>query len=158
MSSLNIVAQGTSPEVAQKEELPADGDGIKIVDQTSETDTSTEEDIPVPEVSDVRLDGDGNKIAPSGLQYEMDSREGIPFVLGQIDKYPDTVSVSRVTTLIFDLSDPEQLKTFNKYQSDLANPDLGYQQVDKRIEFTNGTWKVLLTVLIYRFKNPIKHK
>lgn len=76
-----------------------------------------------------------------------------PCVVDQFTRYPDTVRPGHVEVKIFDLSNPEELKEYNRIISNASSstPSLAVTAKDTQFSKKTDNWKVLIQIQHYQF-------
>jgi hypothetical protein len=140
------------PSEALTDELPDEG----AVSTDAFSDTTPKEEAKVEDkakdnVIGVELTLDG-KYKPIRTTLSLQ-----PSVRNQRELYPDTVSIARQETFILDLSKPEDLVKLNKLDTDSLNPDSGTEIINKDVQFYNGKWSAMVTILHYQFQSLMQN-
>ena len=130
------------------------------------------EDIALPKNSESSADSDEEKLKidvdergpdvplpdpPSGVNLPKDNREGFPFIKDQIERYPDSVSLSRVMSKVFtDISDKTQEREYNMWLTKVELED-GYelQSHTQNFNAVTGKYVAAMIINILRFENPV---
>jgi hypothetical protein len=78
------------------------------------------------------------------------------FVENQEQRYPHTIIYKGSETLMYDLSDEDQLKAYNDVKSKALDPHFGLTIVWQDIKFSEKSdcWKALLEVSHYLYISP----
>jgi len=137
----------TEEEELAKELLKEDDniDGIPI--------TVPKEDGVTPEPTE-DVEPELNTLRPVPVTSDLESREGKPWVIDQIENHPESVSLSRVVCYIFKLGNEKGLRAYNKEITSVET-EPGYELADSERNWCNltGQYIVIMHVNILRFKN-----
>lgn len=80
-----------------------------------------------------------------------------PFIAHQAQNYPKSCKRDRIVVRCLDLSKSEDLDEYNKILNADLEIDSNMSDLKQVIKFaeTEGTWKVLLSYSIFKFKHPL---